>query len=192
VGRRILGFSARGLSNHEACHPCIEDAAAQYIAALFEEEQPGNFQLAGYGFGAAVVLEMARQLEAAGREIPDIVLIGAVPPRSTAADGWLSKVKLALKRQTPEERLEPLPPENETAVRHLAAWRQYRFSPANFPARIILPADLGEEVVSAWNQILPAVEFEFTRSAWSEMLARPAVKRVASILNSPPVAQDSE
>jgi len=120
-GRRIVGFAARGVTNHEACHPSIEDAAAQYIAALFEEERPENFQLAAYGFGTAIVLEMARQLQAAGHAVPDIVLIGAVPPRSAASSGWLSKVKFAFKRQSPDERIEPLPPENETAVRHLTA-----------------------------------------------------------------------
>jgi thioesterase domain-containing protein len=189
-GRRIVGFAARGMTNHEACHPSIEDAAAQYIAALFEEERPGNFQLAAYGFGTAVVLEMARQLDAAGHPVPDLVLIGAVPPRSATAAGWLSKVKLAFKRQAPDERIEPLPPENETAVRHLAAWKNYRFTPADFPARIILPADAGQELVTSWSEILPAAEFEFTRSAWSEMLARPAVKRVASIINSPPPSRE--
>ncbi|MFM8365850.1 MAG: alpha/beta fold hydrolase, partial [Verrucomicrobiota bacterium] len=189
-GRRILGFSARGTTNHEACHPSIEDAAAQYIAALFEEERPENFQLVAFGFGTVVVLEMARQLQAAGHAVPEIVLIGAVPPRSAASGGWLSKMKFAFKRQAPDERIEPLPPENETAVRHLTAWKNYRFTPAEFPLRIILTADVGQEVVTAWSEILPAAEFEFTRSAWSEMLARPAVKRVASILNTPPPSRD--
>lgn len=183
-GRRVLAFSARGVSNPEACHPSIEDAAAQYIAALFEEERSESFQLAGYGFGAAVVLEMARQLEAAGRSIPELVLIGAVPPRTAQDSGWFAKVKRSFRRSAADERMEPLPPENETAVRHLATWKNYRFTPSDFPVRLILPADLSQEVVSSWMEILPAAEFEFTRSAWSDMLARPAVKRVASILNS--------
>ena len=190
-GRRILAFTARGVSNPEACHPSIEDAAAQYIAALFEEERSETFQLAGFGFGAGVALEMARQLQAAGRVVPDLALIGAVPPKTAQDSGWMAKMKRTFRRSSGDERIEPLPPENETAVRHLAAWRNYRFSTSDFPARIILPADLSQEVVSSWMEILPAAEFEFTRSAWSDMLARPAVKRVASILNSTPAPQDS-
>lgn len=190
-GRRVLGFTARGVSNPEACHPSIEDAAAQYIAALFEEVRSESFQLAGFGFGAAVALEMARQLQAAGRAVPELALIGAVPPCTAQASGWFAKVKRTLRRSTADDRIEPLPPENETAVRLLAAWRNYRFTPCDFPARIILPADLSQEVVSGWVQLLPAAEFEFTRSAWADMLARPAVKRVASILNSRIPPQDA-
>jgi hypothetical protein len=123
--------------------------------------------------------------------VPDLALIGAVPPKTAQDSGWMAKMKRTFRRSSGDERIEPLPPENETAVRHLAAWRNYRFSTSDFPARIILPADLSQEVVSSWMEILPAAEFEFTRSAWSDMLARPAVKRVASILNSTPAPQDS-
>ena len=117
--------------------------------------------------------------------------VGAVPPHTEQNSGWLAKVKRTFRRSNADDRVEPLPPENETAVRHLAAWRNYRFSTSDFAARIILPADLSQEVVSSWMEILPAAEFEFTRSAWADMLARPAVKRVASILNSRIPPQDA-
>ena len=191
-GRRVLGIAARGVLNHEACHPNMESAAAQYLAAIFEEEPTSNFQLAGFGFGGALVLEMARQLHGAGRALPELVLIGCTPPQIDQPENWLSRFKKSFKRSKTPVRMEPSDPENETAVRHGALWRNYRFPVSEFPVRIILPSNLGEEITEAWLEILPFAEIEFTRSVWAEMLARPAVKRVASILNTVPAVQAPE
>ena len=188
-GRRIFGITARGFSNPEACHPNIETAAAQYLAAIFEEEPTSNFQLAGFGFGATVVLEMARQLQSVGRELPELVLIGCTPPQTIQTENWLGRLKKSFKRSKGTERMESSDPENPTAARHEAIWRSYRFPVSEFPVKIILPSNLGEGVTEAWLQILPNAEIEFTRSYWADMLARPAVKRLASILNTVPSAQ---
>lgn len=96
--RRILGIAARGEHSPEACHPSIESAAAQYIAALLEEENPVTWKLAGFGFGAVVALEMARQLDSAGRTLPQLVFIGAALPMVLQPVGWLESVKKALKK----------------------------------------------------------------------------------------------
>ena len=191
-GRRVLGIAARGLSNPEACHANMETAAAQYLAAIFEEERTSNFQLAGFGFGGALVLEMARQLHAAGRSLPELVLIGCTPPQIDQPENWLSRFKKTLKRSKTPMRMEPADPENETALRHEALWKGYRFPVSEFPVKIILPSNLGEETTEAWLEILPYAEIEFTRSAWGDMLARPAVKRVASILNTIPAVPTPE
>ena len=191
-GRRILGISARGFYNPEACHPNIETAAAQYLAAIFEEEPTSNFQLAGFGFGATVVLEMARQLQSVGRELPELVLIGCTPPQAIQTENWLGRLKKSFKRSKGTERMESSDPDNQTAVRHEAIWRSYRFPVSEFPAKIILPSNIGEGVPEAWLEILPYAEIEFTRSYWADMLARPAVKRVASILSAVASPQSSE
>lgn len=191
-GRRVLGIAARGLANPEACHPSLEAAAAQYLAAIFEEEPGSNFQLAGFGFGGVLVLEMARQLHAAGRALPELVLIGCTPPPPAQPENWLSRLKKTLKRSSAPARLEPTDSGNETAIRHEALWKSYRFPVREFPVKIILPSNLGEEITESWLEILPLAEIEFTRSFWADMLTRPAVKRVASILNTVPAAQASE
>ena len=190
--RRILGITARGVSNSEACHPNIETAAAQYLAAIFEEESNSNFQLVGFGFGSAVVLEMARQLQSVGRELPELVLIGCIPPQAIQKENWLGRLKKSLKRSKGPDRLEPGEAVNPTAARHEAIWRSYRFPVSEFPVKIILPANLGEGVAESWLEILPFAEIEFTRSYWADMLARPAVKRIASILNTVPANALSE
>ena len=182
--RRVIGLTARGAHNPDACHPSIESAAAQYIATLLEDERPGDFQLAGFGFGGIVALEMARQLQAAGRDLPRLVLIGALPPHAEPPTGWLASVKNAFKRPPAGGRMEPFPSGNPTSARHEEAWKNYRFPVSDIPATIVLPSDLANESAAAWQAILPMAAIEITRSPWSEMLTMPAAKRIASILNT--------
>jgi thioesterase domain-containing protein len=181
--RRVIGIAARGALNPEACHPSIESAAAQYIAALFEDAPLQDFQLAGFGFGAIVALEMSRQLQAAGRSLPRLVLIGSQPPQTDKPKGWLDSMKKALKRSTPVLRMEPHSVSTVVSTRHESILKNYRFSACDIPAIIILPADLAEST-DAWQEILPSASVEITRSSWADMLSTPAVKRVASILNT--------
>ena len=180
--RRVIGIAARGGLNPEACHPSIESAAAQYIAALFEDAPLQDFQLAGFGFGGIVALEMARQLQAAGRPLPRLVLIGSLPPQTDKPRGWLDSMKKALKRSATTFRMEPQPASTAAAARHESILKNYRFPVCDIPATIILPADLSEST-EAWQEILPGAAVEITRSSWAEMLSTPAVKRIASILN---------
>ena len=180
--RRVIGIAARGALNPEACHPSIESAAAQYIAALFEDAPLQDFQLAGFGFGGIVALEMARQLQAAGRPLPRLVLIGSMPPQTDKPRGWLDSMKKALKRSATTSRMEPRPASTATATQHESILKNYRFAVCDIPATIVLPADLSEST-EAWQEILPGAALEITRSSWAEMLSTPAVKRIASILN---------
>jgi thioesterase domain-containing protein len=186
--RRVIGIAARGGLNPEACHPSIESAAAQYIAALFEDAPLQDFQLAGFGFGGIVALEMARQLQAAGRLLPRLVLIGSMPPQTDKPRGWLDSMKKALKRSATTSQMEPRPASTAAAARHESILKNYRFPVCDIPATIILPADLSEST-EAWQEILPGAAVEITRSSWAEMLSTPAVKRIASILN---MAESSE
>jgi pimeloyl-ACP methyl ester carboxylesterase len=183
--RRIVGISARGAHNADACHPSVESAAAQYIAALLESERPSQFQLAGFGFGAAIALEMARQMQAAGRMLPRLYLIGATPPRVEQTNNWLSRLKKSFRRQPGPSRMEPDTATTETASRHEQAWRNYSIPPCTIPATIVLPSDLADSpAVDEWQELMTEAIFEVTRSPWPDMLGFPAAKRIASILNS--------
>jgi len=183
--RRILGITARGAHNAEACHPSVESAAAQYIAALLEEERSPVFHLAGFGFGGTVALEMARQMQAAGRILPRLFLIGSVPPRIEQPQSWFSKLKFGFRRTQAETRMEPKTAPAGAAARHEESWRNYSIPPCDIPATIVLPNDLADgPVVQDWQDLMPEAVFEVTRSSWEDMLAFPAAKRVASILSS--------
>lgn len=182
--RRILGLTARGVENAEACHPSIESAAAQYIASIFEDERPESWKLVGFGFGGMLALEMARQLQAAERKLPGLVILGAFPPIVDRPVSWFSSMKRVFKKSSPIERMEPLPPRTETAVRHEMAWKNYRLPACQVPATCVLGVDVPVEIAASWQEVLPHVTIEFTKSNSADMLSYPAVKRIASIINS--------
>ena len=181
-GRRILGLTARGACDPDACHTTIESAAAAWIDALAEDDPSLSFDLCGFGYGGIAALEMARQLAAARRRVPGLILIGAPPPQMEKPSGWLSSMKSAFKRWSPDERVEPFTPIGEPAQTHEAAWRRYRFVPCDLKARIIIPSDFPPDSAATWLAILPSARLEPVKCTWGEMLAYPAVKRLASIL----------
>lgn len=184
LARRVIGLVARGFHNPEACHPSVESAAAAYIGILLEEDPSASFVLAGFGFGGTVALEMARQLAAAGRAVPELLIIGSIPPAAGTPGGWLSSLMSSLKRLSAPERMEPLMPAGDPAATHEAAWRKFRFARADIAARIILPADFPPDAAANWLAILPGARVQPVKCPWDEMLAFPAVKRLASILAS--------
>jgi AMP-binding enzyme/Thioesterase domain len=182
-GRRILGLTARGACDPEACHTTIEGAAAAWIDALAEDDPSLSFDLCGFGYGGIAALEMARQLAAAKRRVPALILIGTPPPQVERPSGWLSSMKSVFKRLNPDEdRVEPFTSIGEPAQTHEAAWRRYRFVPCPLQARIIIPSDFAPEAASAWLAILPSARLIPVKCTWAEMLAFPAVKRLASII----------
>ncbi len=183
--RRILGLTARGAHDPDASHTTIENAAAAWIEALTEEDPTIAFDLCGFGFGGIAALEMARQLGAAKRRVPGLILIGSLPPESEQPAGWLASMKKSVfKRLAAEERVEPWPAAGEPARSHEAAWKRYRLTPCNIPARIIVPSDFPPDAAANWLSLLPSARIEPVKCTWSEMLSFPAVKRLASILAS--------
>lgn len=183
--RRILGLTARGACDPEACHTTVESAAAAWIDALVEEVPSLSLELCGFGFGGIVALEMARQLVAAKRPMPGLTLIGTPPPQTEKSSGWLSSVKNVLKRLNPDDRMEPFTTIGEPARTNETAWHKYRFVPCDLQARIIIPFDFPQDAAATWLTILPSARVEPVKCAWAEMLAYPAVKRLASILSDP-------
>ena len=183
TGRQILGLTARGACDPEACHTTIESAAAAWIDALAEHDHSLSLDLCGFGYGGIAALEMARQLATAKRRVPGLILIGSPPPQTENPSGWLHSVKNAFKRWTPGDRLEPFTSIGEPAQTNEAAWRVYRFVPCDLDARIIIPSDFPPDSAANWLEILPSARIEPVKCTWAEMLAYPAVKRLASILS---------
>jgi non-ribosomal peptide synthetase component F len=184
ITRRILAITARGAAHPEAPHTTIEGAAASWIDALLEEDPTLSFDLCGFGFGAIAALEMARQLVAAKRSVPGLILIGAPAPQTEEAPGWLASMKNAFKRLNAPGRVEPFAAIGEPARTHESAWNRYRFVPCDVHARIIIPSDFPPDAGPAWLDLLPSADVEQVKCTWSEMLAFPAVKRLASIIGS--------
>jgi pimeloyl-ACP methyl ester carboxylesterase len=181
--RRVIAIRSRGAADPEACHPSIESAAAAYLGAVFEDDPSGRFVLAGYGYGAAVALEMARQLKAAGRKVPKLLLIGAPAPAAESKGGWASLVKSAMSRFSASQPIEPGDLSSGASSVHDAAWRRYRFVSSDIAADVVLPSDFPPEAIDAWQDLLPDAAIEPVTCVWSEMLTFPSVKRLASLLD---------
>jgi len=181
--RRVIALRARGFENPDACHPSIESAAAAYLDVVLEDDPSGPLVLSGFGFGTAVVLEMARQLQAAGRPAPKLVLIGGIAPAPDQAGGWITSMKSAWKRLSDAGEIEPTRANNDTSEKHEAIWRRYRVSPLAFPADLIIPSDFTKESLASWHHVLPGAKVESVKCFWADMLTLPAAKRLASLLN---------
>jgi thioesterase domain-containing protein len=182
TGRKILGLTARGAGDPDAAHRTVEGAAAEWITSLVEEDPSLAFELCGFGFGGIAALEMARQIAASRRPVPQLILIGTPPPQTEQPAGWLTSVKNALQRFRQDGRLEPFPVTGETARAHVDAWLRYRFVRCDLRARIIIPSDFPPDAAASWLGILPSARVVPVKCTWAEMLSFPAVKRLASII----------
>lgn len=76
----LFGLQPRGLDGEAVPHSQVEAAAACYLAALEQEYPHGPVHLAGHSFGGWVALELALQLQAAGREVASLTVIDSEAP----------------------------------------------------------------------------------------------------------------
>jgi acetoacetyl-CoA synthetase len=77
----VYAIKPRGIEDGEI--PCqrIEEMAEYSIDLIMAVRPRGPYLLAGYSAGGLVALEMARQLSAAGHEVPIVVLLDTYPSR---------------------------------------------------------------------------------------------------------------
>jgi cytochrome P450/thioesterase domain-containing protein/predicted NAD/FAD-dependent oxidoreductase/acyl carrier protein len=90
-----------GLDGHEDPPDNIEELAARYVEEIRQVQHGGPYRLGGHSFGGLVAYEMARQLEAAGETIEQVILLDTYLPERdqrppdpdvTAAIGELAKM----------------------------------------------------------------------------------------------------
>jgi amino acid adenylation domain-containing protein len=103
----FYGIEARGLTAGEAPHERIEDMAADYIEAVLAARPDGPYRLGGWSLGGVVAFEMARQLEAQGRQVELVALLDAWPAAPDASAAERSEPLEAFARSigVPTERL---------------------------------------------------------------------------------------
>ena len=91
----IYALQARGLDGSTKPHDSIEDMAAHYIQEIRSVQPQGPYLLAGYSLGGIVAWEMARQLLAAGEEVPFLAVFDAVAKQEAggSATNWKKKLK---------------------------------------------------------------------------------------------------
>jgi arthrofactin-type cyclic lipopeptide synthetase C len=77
----VYGLQARGLDGNLVPHTTVEAAAQTYVQALLDQHVlNGPCKLVGHSFGGWIAFEMARQLEALGRQVELLVLLDSQPP----------------------------------------------------------------------------------------------------------------
>lgn len=78
--RPIYGLQAVGLDGQTAPHTTVEAMAAHYIEALQHVQPEGPYLLGGYSFGGTVAFEMAQQLQHAGHEVAQLLIVDMSAP----------------------------------------------------------------------------------------------------------------
>jgi len=83
----LFGVSAPDLGIKEI-EPCFENISASYVETLREQRPQGPYVIAGWCRDGVVAYEMARQLSAAGDQVPLIVLFDTFNPRIQESENW--------------------------------------------------------------------------------------------------------
>ncbi|MDO3509954.1 non-ribosomal peptide synthetase, partial [Ralstonia pseudosolanacearum] len=91
--RPLYGMQPRGVDGWRVPHHTVEAAAAAYGRALDAGQVARGIHLIGHSFGGWVALEMALQLQAAGRAVASLTLLDCEAPGSEA--GWLGRTYTA-------------------------------------------------------------------------------------------------
>ncbi|MGK4585674.1 amino acid adenylation domain-containing protein [Kitasatospora sp. HPMI-4] len=74
-GRPFYALQAAGADPGTEPLGSVEELAAEYISALRRTQPSGPYVIGGWSFGGFVAFEMARQLQAAGEEVEQLVLL---------------------------------------------------------------------------------------------------------------------
>lgn len=187
----VYGTSARGLNDPRACHSSVASEAAALIEAICALDPEGPYHLCGHGYGAILAFEMARQLRMADHEVPFLMLAGSAAPEVEVKKDWKQSLAglFGGKSAKPAPRTGTLTPVSEA---HLKALKDYKTQPLDGPAGLILAVDQGREVETAWQTCVPDFFLERMSCAAADMLAEPAVKRLAVILKDCSLPTDEE
>nr|MBP9181618.1 KR domain-containing protein [Fuscovulum sp.] len=90
--RPFYGLQARGLYGDDAPHDDFVQAATDYIAEMRQVQPQGPYLLGGFSGGGLIAWEIARQLQAAGQDVPLVILLDTPIPLRPA----LSRLDKAL------------------------------------------------------------------------------------------------
>jgi amino acid adenylation domain-containing protein len=98
----VYGFQPRGLNGVDEPFETLEDMAAEYIAALLKKDFGDTYALAGYSYGGIVAFEMARQLQAMGKQVKMLAMFDTYAYNSGHFETGLPRYITKMKRQLPK------------------------------------------------------------------------------------------
>ncbi len=76
----IVGFQGQGLDGDAVTRLSVADMARHYVGELSRAQPKGPYVLVGHCSGGLIALEMARQLQSAGKQVLDVVLVDTKSP----------------------------------------------------------------------------------------------------------------
>lgn len=76
----LIAIRSRGVHGDESLPQSIEEAAADYIAAVRTVQAKGPYRLGGWSLGGLFALEMATQLLASGEQVEQLLLLDTAIP----------------------------------------------------------------------------------------------------------------
>ncbi|MFB7504582.1 non-ribosomal peptide synthetase, partial [Streptomyces broussonetiae] len=121
-GRPVHAFQARGLLG--GVDPStVTGIAANYVSELADRDGAGPHALLGWSMGANIALEMATQLDRAGRPVVPLVLVEPYLPNSAARarlNGVTQDLRAALRLRDALRRM-PSSPQRDQAAAELTA-----------------------------------------------------------------------
>jgi thioesterase domain-containing protein len=79
----VYAIKPRGMEQGETPHLHLAEMAEYAIGVITGARPTGPYLLVGYSAGGLVALEVARQLSAAGHDVPLVVLLDTYPSRET-------------------------------------------------------------------------------------------------------------
>ena len=87
----VYAFQPQGLDGRSEPHANIGEMASYYVDLVLEIQPMGPYYLVGHSFGGSVAFEMAKRLEASGREVKFVALLDSgMPSGSDATDAALN------------------------------------------------------------------------------------------------------
>jgi thioesterase domain-containing protein len=84
--RRVIGMHVAIPHDARLGHPRIDDIARRYVDLVRAQQARGPYHLAGLCLGGVVAFEAARQLEAAGEDVPVVAIFDVHLPSAMTRD----------------------------------------------------------------------------------------------------------
>jgi thioesterase domain-containing protein len=161
--------------------------AGAYVDALRVFDANGPYRLVGYGFGAFVAFEMARQLLDEKAEVALLILLAAEPPRGGfgfLAGGW--KQLFFGKKDSDGGNGRKRASRSPVTIANQEAARKFSPASAQLLAHIFTPTQnfpSYKAVQSGWQTCCEEVVLYQVPCTGRDMMAEPAVESLAAAIS---------
>ena len=200
-GRPVHGLRARGIEGEADPDDEIPQMAQRYLAEIQAAQPTGPVALVGWSMGGIVALELAQQLQAAGRSVRLLATIDAYWPAAFQKPPMLERLRARGVTGMAEWSLRKLlevgtetawaPTREEPLARVQAAARRAseQYVPSPYPGSVLFYQSSDQlpglqSTLEVWEEVAgPRFEVLHTQGNHFEVLKLPAVRQVALSLD---------